>query len=90
MTRLSLLLGAALIGVAGVATAQATNAEKASLRSAMAEVGCVVDTEALRQDVMKKVGIDEARLGVIAGTMAMAGEFVEVPNGIKIVTGPCG
>lgn len=39
---------------------------------------------------MKKVGIDEARLRLIAGAMAMAGEFVEVPNGIELVTGPCG
>ncbi|MBM7067761.1 hypothetical protein [Actibacterium sp. 188UL27-1] len=66
-----------------------TEDEKTRLRTAMATVGCTVNTEELRVRVMEEVGVDERRMGIVAGTMAMADEFVDVPGGIKLVTGPC-
>mgnify|MGYP001794581962 CR=1 FL=1 len=66
-----------------------TEDEKSRLRAAMAEVGCTVNNEELRVSVMEKVGVEEGRMGIIAGTMAMGDEFVEVPGGIKLLTGPC-
>lgn len=85
-------LGAALVPMAAVADDTAVTAtQMQAVRSAIAAVGCVVDTQSAAASVETFTGYDQDRLALIVEALRATGEIVDIDDGeaIRLTSGVC-